>query len=200
VRTRIFQVWMLLPILTLCAVLSAATTPTGPKETEKTPVYNVDGISIGMTEDEVREIWGPMKQYDTSDGIRYLGRPESFSPLRQMVMLRESQVVKIHGQRLKLGDKLVLGPEHGLEDVENLLGGPAEPRGSICGNPGPFRKVIRAEGNLVFELTGWNLDQLEWPEEKTLQQVLEEHPEYARTLVISIQDRNFYYRHTRPRK
>ena len=86
VRTRIFQVWMLLPILTLCAVLSAATTPTGPKETEKTPVYNVDGISIGMTEDEVREIWGPMKQYDTSDGIRYLGRPESFSPLRQMVM------------------------------------------------------------------------------------------------------------------
>ncbi len=157
-----------------------------------------------MTEDEVREVWGPMKQYDTYDGeIRCLGRPESENsivPLRQMVKLRESQVVEIRGQRLKLGDKLVLGPEHSLEDVENLLGVPAEPGRFFCGHSGPLREVIRAEGELVFEVTGWNLDQFALPEGKTLQDVLEEYPEYDRIQLISLQDRNFYYRHARSRK
>lgn len=203
-RTRIFQVWMLLPILTLCAVLSAATTPTGPKETEKTPVYNVDGISIGMTEDEVREIWGPLSEVDALDGeVRYLERAaakDTIMLFRTMVALRESRVVEVRGRRLRLGDRLILAPEHSLEDVENLLGGPAESGRLSCGNPGPLRAVTRSEGDLVFEATGLNLDRLEIPDGKTLRQVVDEYPEYGRIQAISIHDRSFYYRHTRPRK
>jgi hypothetical protein len=204
VRTRIFQVWMLLPILTLCAVLSAATTPTGPKETEKTPVYNVDGVSTGMTKDEVREIWGPLRQSDASGKeIRYLERPGSepkVFPFRSMVTLKESRVVEVRGLRLKFGDRLIVAPEHSLAEVEVTLGQPAEPAGYSCGRPGPLREVTRSEGEVVFEATGWNLDQFELPEGKTLQEALEEHPEYDQIQAISIHDRSFYYRHSRVRK
>ena len=81
---------------------------TPPKETDSS--YTVDGISLGMSESEVRALWGELEQ--TSDGkIRRFGKSgeDLIPPLAHLVTLDEDgRVVAVQGRRLKLEGKLVL--------------------------------------------------------------------------------------------
>ena len=174
---------------------------TPPKETDSS--YTVDGISLGMSESEVRALWGELEQ--TSDGkIRRFGKSgeDLIPPLAHLVTLDEDgRVVAVQGRRLKLEGKLVLACGQEWSGVEDSLGEPTRSNLFVfgCGNPGPLQTERRARGDVIFEVRRWNPDFYDLPPGLTPEQVLEKYPELKGVQSVSIHTRDFYYRNSKTR-
>ena len=103
---------MLLLLIALCAVLSFQSPPEFAAIAPDTS-YSVDGISLGMSIDEVRATWGELEPHYSFEGQLWLSKPGS-DPLSGHTVRfdHDKKVVFVRGKRLRRGDRLMLGPEH----------------------------------------------------------------------------------------
>ena len=205
-RVRVFRNPSFLTLLTaivLSASLALLNSPSTSAETpaQEEPNYTVDGISLGMSESEVRALWGELEQRSDGKIRRFVKSGEDLiPPLAHLVTLDEDgRVVAVQGRRLKLEGKLVLACGQEWSGMEDSLGEPTRSNLFGCGNPGPLQTERRARGDLIFEATSWNLDFFELPPGMTRKQALEENPELKGVQSVSIHTRDFYYRNSKTR-
>ncbi|MCA9777384.1 MAG: hypothetical protein KC800_11725 [Candidatus Eremiobacteraeota bacterium] len=193
----------LLTAIVLSASLALLNSPSTSAETpaQEEPNYTVDGISLGMSESEVRALWGELEQRSDGKIRRFVKSGEDLiPPLAHLVTLDEDgRVVAVQGRRLKLEGKLVLACGQEWSGMEDSLGEPTRSNLFGCGNPGPLQTERRARGDLIFEATSWNLDFFELPPGMTRKQALEENPELKGVQSVSIHTRDFYYRNSKTR-
>jgi hypothetical protein len=156
------------------------------------PGYSVDGVKLGMTEEQIRSAWGKVEYRWWYDGTLMLYKRGPIPPLNpEVVFDRRGKVVAVSGRRLRYGRNLVVGPEHAPATAERL-GKPVEPKMIYCGIEGPLRTIRRGRDHMIFEAVVWNHDFFDLAEGKTLEQSLEEHPEYSGIALVTLRDRAHY--------
>lgn len=104
---------LLVLILGLCGVL-ALKSQSVPEPMPAIGIgYAVDGISLGMSEEEVRAKWGNLERRYLFNGQFVLSKPKSSPSVENWVRFSsEGKVVFVQGSRLRWGSRLILGPGH----------------------------------------------------------------------------------------
>ena len=141
-------------LLVICALWSIGS-PELPESEPSDVVYELDGIRLGMTEGEVRAVWGKVeKSYQLTGDLR-LSKPGSDPIVGNICLFSgDGTVVSVLGRRLRENGSLVLSTNHQFRDDESFGEKVTDPRKVYsCGNT-PLRSIRRCKGNNVVSIVG----------------------------------------------
>ena len=173
-------------LLAACALAASLPSAVAPPKTETEP-HSVDGVSLGMTESDVRSRWGNLDRFVyPDDGTVILSKPGSSSIHGNRASLGPSgKVIEVTGRRLRLGGKLLLGTEHEFEDGFKL-GHRVEKQASFCGNTGPLKMGRCAKGKFQFGFLGYRISRLNLKPGQELSTIIAQNPELTKVQYVRL--------------
>ncbi|MGE0487827.1 MAG: hypothetical protein AB7S38_01295 [Vulcanimicrobiota bacterium] len=174
--------------LAVCACLFAP--PETALETPS-PIWSVDGVSLGMTADQVRTVWGDLEESSLSDGLRCLHKSgRAWDGTNFAWFDPEGRVHCVTGHRLRRGQQLLVSTGMDFDPVE--LGEPiADPRISVCGDGvGVVRdKWFQLESDVLVQVEGLSLESVELPPGTDRAKILAAHPQFGRVSAVTLRRR-----------
>ena len=140
-------------LLGLCAVLTRAGQLNPEAPVDVSPRYTVDGVALGMTEDEVRARWGDVQVIPSFEGVTILHKSCGQTPFENGVLLNaEGKVTLVCGTRLRLQGKTVLA-RGGPYDYQTF-GGRMVQKSVDLGPQWKFSRYSFEDGGAHIEVSG----------------------------------------------